>query len=118
MDEIGRKKIPILLISPATLEFFHDGDKHFQCDICDVQYPLKSSLQQQIESVHAQNLNSEVHENIETKSEDIEITIGNIEYRKKEYTCRICNKLSKGRQTLVNMRKNHKGKNVILDVKK
>ena len=47
-------------------------------------------------------MNSGVNENLETKTEDIEITIENIEYSKREYSCPICKKTYKGRQTLIN----------------
>ena len=72
---------------------------------------------QHFESVHEQNVNSEAHENLETKTEDIEITIENIENGKNGYSCPICKKTYKGRQTLINnMRKKHKGKNIIPDM--
>ena len=51
---------------------------------------LLPSLFQHFESAHEQDVNSGVHENLETKTEDNEITIENIEYGKTEYSCPIC----------------------------
>ena len=51
--------------------------------------------------LHEQDVNTEVHENLETKTEDIEITIENIGYGKTEYSCPICKKTYKGRHTFI-----------------
>ena len=95
------KTFPIESSLKQHVEFVHDGNKCFECDICDIKYSRRSSLFQHFESVHEQNVNSEAHENLETKTEDIKITIGNIEYGKTEYSCTICKKTYKGRHTFI-----------------